>query len=444
MFEKAALFIQALACIFPLAWRQLRHEMTATVVRRRAAWFGSTPAAERDRTIVIVGASFAGYYAARFLALGLPPCSRYRVIIIEPNSHFQFSWVLPRYCVASGHEHKAFIPYGGHIRGAPEGSVRWVRDRVIDATKTSVKLQESGEIPYDYLVIATGSGAQHGLPSRVNDTDKVSGMKQLQATQKRIKDANRIIIAGGGAAGVELAADAKDQYPEKKVVLVHSRSALMHRFGKCLQDEALKSLQALGVEVILNDRVLYEETDSCTITLGSGRVMECDLFVGYIPTCISYRWNLADDGALQINCTGQKPLSDAFLRLSPSIVTPSGHIKIKPTLQIADIGLPNIYVCGDVADTKAPNTNAFSATRQGAIVADNILLAVEGKAPRHQYEHMFIDNSIKLTLGLVSLLSLMIHRRVLILLAASRGNAFQLGAVGPELRVEGRRGAHGG
>ncbi|KAI9035589.1 NAD(P)/FAD-dependent oxidoreductase [Aspergillus affinis] len=355
------------------------HEMTAALVRRRAAWFGSTPAAERHRTIVIVGASFAGYYAARFLALGLSPYSRYRVVIIEPNSHFQFSWVLPRYCVASGHEHKAFIPYGGHIRGAPQGSVQWVRDRVIEATKASVKLEESGEMPYDYLVIATGSGVQHGLPSRVNDTEKLSGMKQLQAMQTRIKDANRIVIAGGGAAGVELAADAKDLYPEKKVVLVHSRSTLMHRFGECLQDEALKSVKALGVEIIFNDRVVYEDTDTCTVSLESGRVMKCDFF---------------------INCTGQKPSSDAFLGLSPSILTPSGHIKIKPTLQIADDSLPNVYVCGDVADTKAPNTNAFIATCQGGIVADNILLAVEGKAPRHKYEHMWLDNSIKLTLGL--------------------------------------------
>jgi NADH dehydrogenase FAD-containing subunit len=285
MFEKVALFARALTCMLPLMWRQLRQGMKGVLVRRRAAWFGSTPAAERDRTIVIVGASFAGYHIARLLALGLSPRSRYRVIVIEPNSHFQFSWVLPRYCVATGHEHKAFIPYGGHIRGAPEGSVRWIRDRVLEATRTSVKLQESREeIPYDYLVIATGSGVQHGLPSRVNDTDKTSGMKRLQAMQASVKGAKTIVVVGGGAAGVELTADAKDLYPDKTIVLVHTRSALMHRFGKSLQDEALKSMEALGVEVILNTRVVHEDTDEGTVTLGSGRVVECDFFVSCIPT----------------------------------------------------------------------------------------------------------------------------------------------------------------
>lgn len=285
MFEKAVLFGKALVCIFGLLWVQLRHKIRATMVRQQAAWFGSTPAAERDRTIVIVGASFAGYYTARFLALGLPPRSRHRIVVIEPNSHFQFSWVLPRYCVAPGHEHKAFIPYGGLIRGAPEGSVRWVRDRVIEATKTSVKLQEGEEIPYDYLVIATGSGVRHGLPSRINETDKISGMKRLQAMQACVKDASKIVIGGGGAAGVELAADAKDFYPEKTLTLVHSRSALMHRFGQCLQYEALKSLEALGVEVILNDRVEYQDADACTVTLRSGRSIACDFFVSYMQIC---------------------------------------------------------------------------------------------------------------------------------------------------------------
>lgn len=79
-------------------------------------------------------------------------------------------------------------------------------------------------------------------------------------------------------------------------------------------------------------------------------------------------------------------------------------MKVKPTLQIADDSLPHIYACGDVADTKAPITNAFIATRQASVVANNILLAVEGKATRCKYVHKLIDNSIKLTLGLVCLL----------------------------------------
>jgi NADH dehydrogenase FAD-containing subunit len=107
-------------------------------------------------------------------------------------------------------------------------------------------------------------------------------------------------------------------------------------------------------------------------------------------------------GDCQINCTGQKPHSELIAQLSPSCISETGHIKIKPTLQIADDAYPNIYVCGEVADTKTPNPNARSASRQAWVVAANILKLVQGKKPTEKYENFWADGLIKLTLGLVS------------------------------------------
>lgn len=403
MFKTAYIMAKALTCMIPFIWNQMRRDIKATYIRRQALWFGSTAPEDRDRNIVIVGASFAGYYVARYIALGLPPHSPYRVVVVEPNTHFQFTWVLPRYCVATGHEHKAFVPYGAHIRGAPDGSLRWVRDRVVGVTEKSVRLQDTGEeIPYEYLVIATGSGVDHGLPSRVNETDKRNGMKRLQDMQQGIKDAKRIVVVGGGAAGVEVATDAADMYPDKHIILVHSRSGLMHRFGEGLQAAALAAMQELGAEVILNERVVHEDADAGTVTLSSGRVIECDHFVSLYPGYVQL--TSANVSAWQINCTGQKPSSGIISTLSPSSIAPTGHIKIKPTLQIADDALPNVFVCGDVADARTENTNALLAVRQAGIAADNILLAVNGQAPRHTFAPSWLDGTIKLTLGLVCLL----------------------------------------
>jgi hypothetical protein len=97
--------------------------------------------------------------------------------------------------------------------------------------------------------------------------------------QSGIKSAKSVVIVGGGAAGVEVATDAKDLYPEKKVTIVHSRDALMHRFGKELQEEALEGMKKLGVEVILGERVVAEDAVAGTVTLRSGKVLECDKFV---------------------------------------------------------------------------------------------------------------------------------------------------------------------
>lgn len=257
--------------------------MLSAEINRRARYAktrlsGVTPSPGPDKNIVIVGCSFAGWFATRVLAQNLPPKSGYRIIVIEPNSHFQFSWVLPRFCVVEGHEHKAFIPYDGSMSKLKD-SVTLVQDRVVTTTPTHVILQNGEEIPYEYLIVATGAEVKEGLPSRVNHTEKAEGILRLQEIQAGIKAAKSIVVVGGGAAGVEVATDAKDLYPEKNVTIVHSRDALMNRFGTSLQDEALEGMKRLGVEVILGERVIEEDATAGTVTLRSGRVLECDKFV---------------------------------------------------------------------------------------------------------------------------------------------------------------------
>ena len=105
--------------------------------------------------------------------------------------------------------------------------------------------------------------------------------------------------------------------------------------------------------------------------------------------------------ASKIDCTGQKPSSQVIESLVPTAISPSGHIKVKETLQIDAAHVPNVYACGDVADTHTPNPNARSAMRQATVVAENVLLVTQGKEPKHKYTNLWADGVIKLTLGLV-------------------------------------------
>lgn len=250
--------------------------------KKGAAGSSSQLPESQQRNIVIIGASFAGYEAARVIATGLPPDSPYRIVVVEPHSHFHFTWVLPRFCVVN-HEEKAFIPYGGLLKGVSSQRLRWVQDRVSSISKDSVTLQDAGiDIPYKFLVIATGSGATDGLPSRVGSDNKATGVELLQKFQGRIAQADRIVVVGGGAAGVELATDAKEKYPTKSITLVHSREAVMHRFGPELQHVAKKGIEDLGIELILGERAVRSETDEKSVVLSSGRKIECDLLVGLL------------------------------------------------------------------------------------------------------------------------------------------------------------------
>ncbi|KAK2013824.1 FAD/NAD(P)-binding domain-containing protein [Colletotrichum eremochloae] len=341
------------------------------------------PPAAKDAepiNIVIVGASFAGYHAARVIATSLPVDGPYRLIIVEPNRHWQFTWTLPRFCVVEGHEHKTFIPYGPYLPADSESIVRWIHDRVSTITEKTVTIQCTGEeIPYSYMVIATGSGVGMTLPSRVGSTNKTEGIQLLQSFQQRIKAARNLVVVGGGAAGVELATDAKDQYPEKNVTLVHSRDAVMNRFGQNLQIEALEGLEQLGIKVILGERTTTEAPVDGIVTLRSGRKIECDFLV---------------------NATGQQPSSQLISEFVPEAIAKSGRIKVKPTMQIDVDSLPNIYVCGDVAEAGVTNPNARAAMKQATYAADNLVLALQGKQPTKIYRQYWADGFIKLTLGL--------------------------------------------
>jgi NADH dehydrogenase FAD-containing subunit len=326
------------------------------------------------RNVVIIGASFAGYHAAKLLARSLP--SGYRVVLIEKNEWFQFTWAFPRFCVVTGHEWKAFIPYGGYLKGSPKGSYSFMKDEVTEICPKEIFLKSGDIVEYDYLVIAAGSHAE--LPSRVNAESKDDGIRLLQDMQQRIRDAKDLVIIGGGAAGVELAADAKAQYPEMNVTLVHSRDRLLNTFGAKLHLAAVKALDSLEVKVVLGERVSSDQKKKGSVVLQSEKEISCDLL---------------------IRCVGQKPNSSILTNLSPSSIASTGHIAVNPNLQIRDPTFANIYAAGDITDAKEQR-NSRSALEQAAVVAKNIVASIEGRS-LIGYSPQWWETSIDLTLGTV-------------------------------------------
>jgi len=289
---KAVLFLKLVAYSLGLLFDNFKRNWAARSLESADAKRVSSSSSKdpnvtsKPRNVVIVGASFSGYHAARLIALSIPVDGSWNIIIIEPNQHYQFTWTLPRFCVIEGHEEKTFIPYGPYLPQRARDIVRWVHHHASNIGKTSVTIQETNEeIPYDYLVIATGSGVGLQLPSRVGAQDKKKGSELLRQMQQNIIAAGRLVVIGGGAAGVELAGDAKELYPEKSVTLVHSRSAVMHRFGPELQAEALKGLQDLGVVVILQERGTLHDDEPGVLTLQSGRKVYFDFCVRIHAGC---------------------------------------------------------------------------------------------------------------------------------------------------------------
>ncbi|KAI1623826.1 putative disulfide oxidoreductase [Exophiala viscosa] len=367
MWESIVVYTKLIGYIFTIAVRNVSSSIRYAI---HAKTYKAVP---KPLNVVVVGASFAGYHAAKVLANSLP--TGYRVVIIEKNTHFQFSWVFPRFSVVPDHEHKAFIPYGPYLKSAPDGSYLFLQDSVIEVARDVVRLRSGKEIQYTYLVMATGS--QGGVPSRLNAEEKSTGMDVLRGLQERIRNSKDLVVLGGGPAGVELATDAKEHYATKNVTLIHSRMQLLNGFDPKLHNVALKTLHELGVNVILGERLGNKAALGDEVSLHTGQKIPCDLLV---------------------KCIGQTGATKSIANLTPSCLTQSGHIKVKPTLQVTDPAFPTIYAVGDVAELGI-NRNSRAAMHQATVAAENIVNAIHEK-PQAEYRYEWWQDGIELTLGL--------------------------------------------
>ncbi|KAF2966581.1 hypothetical protein GQX73_g6958 [Xylaria multiplex] len=381
------------------------------------------------RNIVVVGGSFAGAATSQGLANLLP--STHRVLLIEPHSHFHYLFAFPRFSIVPTYEHKAFIPFSGVFAAVPSPERHHVvRARVSALHKDRVVLdrewQGVHEIPYDYLVLATGTNLR--APGTMKDEEKALSVKYLQNYQQRLKNSSSVAVIGGGAVGVQkisrakklpskpklepgsltrfrdahklclkrqqltpgivVATDLKEIYPEKEITLIHSRDQLMPLFHNDLSEIIKARCQELGVKLALGSRVNIPEDEfqndskgPITLSLQNGNTLHADAV---------------------ILATGQMPNTQFFSTLpassEDSLLNPTnGFIRVRPTLQLQDPSYPHLFAVGDVADSGAHKA-ARPGVNQAQVVAKNILDLVEGREPSEKIE--ITPPGIHLSLGL--------------------------------------------
>lgn len=128
-----------------------------------------------------------------------------------------------------------------------------------DQRVAKIRLSESGqtqEQQYDFFIAATGLRRVWPVVPQ-----SLTKEKYLAETADHIEcvttASHGTVVIGGGAVGVEMAAEAKLCHPHTSVTLVHSRSKLLS--SEPLPDEvkdlALEALRDAGVEVLLSERV---------------------------------------------------------------------------------------------------------------------------------------------------------------------------------------------
>jgi apoptosis-inducing factor 2 len=187
--------------------------------------------------------------------------------------------------------------------------------------------------------------------------------KQLALYAKLIKDAQNIVIVGGGAVGCELSGEILDLYPTKKVILLNGQAHLLagNNATSFTRERLRAKLEAAGVKVVLNDRVMagLNPKPGCAhiegehvVNTNSGKKLKSDL---------------------TFLCTGSGAPNSGFL--SPELLTEKKEVKVLDTLQVDNAEYHHVFSLGDVAATGATKWT-MPIRAQGKVVADNIHLLV--------------------------------------------------------------------
>ncbi|KAJ5761745.1 uncharacterized protein N7511_005127 [Penicillium nucicola] len=342
------------------------------------------------KNIIVVGGSFVGRTTAQELARVIP--STHRVLLAEAHSHFHHLFTFPRFAIVPGQEHKAFIPYSGIFNSAPSpASHGVVQARVLSVKPTHVELdrdwQGSKQIPFEFVVLATGT--RLSKPAGMEHDDKLSSVEYLQKHQAEVKASQSIMIVGGGAVGVQMAADLKEYYPDKEVTVVQSRPYVMPSFHPQLHELIKRRFDELGIKLITGSRVTVPPNGFPN----DGSTFQVQLTNG-----------TTESTQFVILATGQTPNNQLVKDLessssdTESIINPqNGFIRVRPTMQFLNEKYSNLFAVGDIADTGAQKA-ARPGSAQAAVVAKNIQAMIEGRKP----EETFVKGpgAIHLTLGM--------------------------------------------
>ncbi len=226
--------------------------------------------------------------------------------------------------------------------------------------------QHTHHLEYDYLVYALGSETDRKTVPGVAEyayTLAARGPLSAAALRETLPSiearGGQIVVAGGGATGIETAAEVASAYPHIKVRLV-TREPLALFLGKGVASSIRRRLVRLGVEII--DQTSVTAVRAQSVVLDQGSEFACDLCIwtgGFVAP------PLAREAGLAVNEHNQM-IVDPFLR---------------------SISHPEIYAIGDAATpAEDPGVrvrmSAVTATIMGAHGADCLSVVLHGKKPK--------------------------------------------------------------
>lgn len=345
---------------------------------------------EPHKSIVIIGAGFAGTTLVRALERRLP--GGVQITLVSDESYTAFNPMLPEAVGASVFPEQVVVPVREMLN--PGKGSRFIMGSVrgADIARREIVCRTlAGEMTlrYDHLVLAFGNRARldllpgmadHALPLKtVGDAMHIRNTVlrrlariELETDPQLRRELGHFIVIGGGFSGVEVAGELVDclrsirrYYPqvhedELKITVLHGTERLLPELSPQLGAAALRSLRERGVTVRLETRASSLTAEGAMLTCGEplrGQTLICTIG------------------------TGANPLAARL-----GLPTSQGRITVAPDLSVT--GVPGLWAVGDCAcvpnafDGKVSPPTAQFAVRQAKQLATNLLASLKGETPQ--------------------------------------------------------------
>ena len=203
----------------------------------------------------------------------------------------------------------------------------------LDIEGRVVRLDGGGELPYDGLVIASGSRAKRLAPGQGAGGPRHDGspreltlrtIEDAIALKQRVADHPSVLVIGGGPLGMEVASGCLEVGCE--VTLVSDVQPLSRQLGDHLSGIFTTAAAKRGLRVVRGGKARFIDSDAGSrVALADGTELEADLVVTAIGDEPNVDWlagsNLLVDGQLRVDSRG---------RLRPEIVA-AGDVASFPT-----------------------------------------------------------------------------------------------------------------
>ncbi len=256
-------------------------------------------------------------------------------------------------------EHFFEIAKGVTVRTATRATRIDRRNKTVHLEE--IKTGKADELPYDQLVLATGS-RPNILPIPGNDLAGVYTVADLHKAMAIKADlaqgkVGRAVIIGGGAIGIEMAEAFGDLWGVETTILEFMPQLLPRLVDRTFASMVEKHLRDKGVQVCTSEAATRLEGDD------TGRV------------CRVVTPKRTLEAEIVIMAVGVRPRGELAVEAG-LMVSPQGGIVVNERMQTSD---PNIYAAGDCVDIRHLITGkrmaapmGSLANREGRVVADNL------------------------------------------------------------------------